>query len=129
MFNVFLGFDNSPLLTVKYCIHGAVPVLVDQKADPANLHPYVKKDDYSQWLSERLMKTNVIEKDEMGIGFKDNHLVDEFKLAGDVRSEVKMLAKMIAEWYNISCFKSKRQILMRSYTKLPQPFVSWSNSL
>ena len=25
--------------------------------------------------------------------------------------------------------ESKRQILMRSDTKLPQPFVSWSNSL
>ncbi len=28
-----------------------------------------------------------------------------------------------------SYYKSKRQILMRSDTKLPQPFASWSNSL
>ena len=31
--------------------------------------------------------------------------------------------------YRKYIFISKRQILMRSDTKLPQPFASWSNSL
>ena len=37
-----------------------------------------------------------------------------------------LLSEKIA---NPAKFISKRQILMRSDTKLPQPFASWSNSL
>lgn len=102
LFNMFLGFDNSQLLTVKYCIHGAVPVVVDQNADVVKLHPYVKKDNYSQWLSERLVKTSVIERNENGIYFNDANLSEEIKLAQDIETKTKMISLMIAKWYNIS---------------------------
>lgn len=110
LFNSFLGFDNSQLLTVKYCIHGAVPVVVEQEADVVNLHPYVKKDNYSQWLSERLIKTNVIEKNENGVTVKSVDLLKEIKLARKVEISTKKIAKMVAEWYNISCVKNKKSV-------------------
>lgn len=110
LFNVFLGFDNSQLLTVKYCIHGAVPVVVDQKVDAVNLHPYVKKDVYSQWLSERLIKTNVIEKNEMGIILKNVNLTEGIELEGKAQISTKKIAKIIAKWYNISSAQSKKSI-------------------
>lgn len=110
LFNVFLGFDNSQLLTVKYCIHGAVPVVVDQEADAVNLHPYVKKDNYSQWLSERLIRTNVIEKNEMGVTLKTSNSLEKIKLARKTEISTKKIAKMIAEWYNISATKSKKSV-------------------
>lgn len=110
LFNMFLGFDNSQLLTVKYCIHGAVPVVVDQEADVVNLHPYVKKDNYSQWLSERLIKMNVIEKNEMGVTLKTANSIGKIKLARKTEISTKKIAKMIAEWYNISCAESKKSV-------------------
>lgn len=110
LFNVFLGFDNSQLLTVKYCIHGAVPVVVDQEANAVNLHPYVKKDAYSQWLSERLIKTNVIEKNEMGVALRSANLTEEIKLARKAEISTKKIAKMIAKWYSISSAQSKKSI-------------------
>lgn len=110
LFNVFLGFDNAQLLTVKYCIHGAVPVVVDQKTDIVNLHPYVKKDNYCQWLSERLIKSSVIERNECGISLNEANLTEEIKLARDIETRTKMIAIMIAKWYNISSNLSRKSI-------------------
>ena len=108
LFNVFLGFDNSQLLTVKYCIHGAVPVVVNQEADVVNLHPYVKKDNYCQWLSERLIKAEIIEKNEMGIALKEIDSTKKTELARKIEISTKKIAKMIAKWYNISSTNSKK---------------------
>lgn len=111
LFNVFLGFDNSQLLTVKYCIHGAVPVVISQNANVAELHPYVKKDEYSEWLSERLVNRGIIKKDKTGIELQRTSIKkDNGVLAHRVEIRTKIIAKMLSEWFNISCKLNKKSV-------------------
>lgn len=110
LFNVFLGFDNSQLLTVKYCIHGAVPVIVKQNAEIAELHPYVKKNEYSEWLSERLVHKGIIKRDKSGIELKQKNLEPSKDLSNRVIIRTKIIAKMLSEWFNISCNINKKTV-------------------
>lgn len=112
LFNVFLGFDNSQLLTVKYCIHGAVPVVVKQGTDIASLHPYVKKDEYSQWLSERLIESDVIERDEKGIILKQTSTKKD-NMARKTALGTEKIAKLISKWYNISEIMNKKSVFTK----------------
>ena len=55
--NKFYGFKNdSQLLSIQYCIHGAVPVVIYPNIEDANIHTYVQQNYYAEWLTRREMR-------------------------------------------------------------------------
>lgn len=106
IFNEFLGFDNHELLTVKYCIHGAVLVNVKQEIDVKKLHPYAENNNYCPWLKEVLEDDGIIEESN-GLNGKriiiyENELnkhIDKSALNGDVEKKIKNIAILLTEWY------------------------------
>ena len=70
--------------------------------------------------------------------YMTEYIYQEFKRSQKLLDTAKKGDKVIIQAFDhnaayykprICALKSKRQILMRSDTKLPQPFASWSNSL
>ena len=116
LFGDFMSFDNHDLLTVKYCIHGAVLVTVnkDISNDGAvdTLHPYAENNQYTPWLREKFEKKGIIKTDTVestkgsweGYRIDVDNLDDELEssvVSTDtvVQTKIKRYVSVIGKWY------------------------------
>lgn len=118
IFNDFQGFDNHELLTVKYCIHGAVLVNVKQNAQIDQLHPYAENNSYCPWLKELLLNDGLISEVQIpgtswpGIKINASQLANKIlepTLTQEVESQIGLYASVIGNWYMI--YKTKHQAI------------------
>lgn len=114
IFDEFQGFDNHELLTVKYCVHGAVLVNVKQDVSIDMLHPYSEKNSYCPWLRETLEdKKTIIEEKIPGTNWSGIRIdetaianqIDESVLTDIVEPQIQLFANVIGRWYTL--YKNK----------------------
>lgn len=110
LFSAFTGFDNSQLLSVKYCIHGAVPVVVGQGVKTKDLHPYVIRNNYSEWLSARMLRDGAIKKSKDSVGITFGNNFDDLDISQHDRTITGKIATVLAKWFNLTSSMNKKSV-------------------
>lgn len=121
IFNEFMGFDNSQLLSIEFCIHGAVPVVIEEDVQLDDLHIYVQQNDYCKWLSDRLYKEDYIIRPlytNNKFTINKDKTLDFSDIPREYLCEIKDMALLFSYWFNLMCKSNKKSKFTEQITIL-----------
>ena len=125
LINNFLKFDNGYFLVEQHSLHGAIiaeqnfPKLV---ANDFFFHPYSEDDQYTTWLSKKLVDADCIVSlgpdPELGPYVINEIALDQNSVSETNYLKVEMYSFLFAEWYSIYSLSKANAEFRNSVVKL-----------
>lgn len=105
LINYFMKFDNGCFLVEQYSLHGAIMV---EREFPQfvpsefSFHPYSEDDNYTLWLSKKLLNMDFISTLDFESGPYEIRDIepDKNSITAKNYKKIEMLALLFAEWYS-----------------------------
>lgn len=108
VFNQFLGFRNSEVLSIRYSVHGAIATTIFPNADIPSLKYYFDAAPYWDWITNYLFKKGMIEQRSSTKNNPNQYICadafDEYEeqfnnICNEIQVKIKKYASIFAEWY------------------------------
>lgn len=109
VFNQFLGFKNSDVLSIRYSVHGAIATTISPDADMSSLKFYFDAAPYWDWITNYLSKQGMIVQRSskknnpnqyICADVFDNYEEQFNNICNEIQVKIKKYASIFAEWYS-----------------------------